>query len=145
MWHIGRYINAFERLVSEKKSGHPSVQTYINSGYLEHSLWNCPEVNATTHQWRLVNTSPGNGLVLSCSKPLPEPMLTQIYVLLWCCSATMSYYMSNFITANLSIQIIKLYFQSIMTQDISNDSDRNPPLANIHSLNSTSISTHLTN
>ena len=26
----------------------------------------------------------GNGLVLSSTKPLPEPMLTQIYATIWC-------------------------------------------------------------
>ena len=31
----------------------------------------------------LVNIGSGNGLVLSGNKPLPEPMLTQIYVAIW--------------------------------------------------------------
>ena len=30
-----------------------------------------------------VNIGLGNGLVLSGNKPLPEPMLTQIYVTIW--------------------------------------------------------------
>ena len=31
-----------------------------------------------------VNIGSGNGLVPSGNKPLPEPMLTQIYVAIWC-------------------------------------------------------------
>ena len=30
-----------------------------------------------------VDTGSGNGLVLSSNKPLPEPMLAQIYVAIW--------------------------------------------------------------
>ena len=37
-------------------------------------------VNATEHLFWQVNIGSGNGLVLSSNKPLPEPMLTQIYV-----------------------------------------------------------------
>ena len=36
------------------------------------------------------NIGSGNGLVPSGSKPLPEPMLTQIYVAIWHLEATMS-------------------------------------------------------
>ena len=36
-------------------------------------------MNATRPYW-YVNIGSGNGLVLSGNKPLPEPMLTQIYV-----------------------------------------------------------------
>ena len=40
-------------------------------------MLNCPQVNATRpHLW-LVNTGSGNGLVKSCHKWLPEPMLTK--------------------------------------------------------------------
>ena len=38
----------------------------------------CPE----SYWWR-VHIGSGNGLVPSGSKPLPEPMLTQIYVTIW--------------------------------------------------------------
>ena len=31
-----------------------------------------------------------DGLVVSDNKPLPEPMLTQIYVAIWCLYATVS-------------------------------------------------------
>ena len=37
-------------------------------------------LNATRPHWWVVNIGPGNGLVLSGNKPLPEPMLTQIVV-----------------------------------------------------------------
>ena len=39
----------------------------------------------TSHifQWQLVNIGSGSGLVLSGNEPLPEPILTQIYVAIW--------------------------------------------------------------
>ena len=58
-------------------------QTHIKNRYLELFLQNCPQVNATRpHRW-LVNIGSDNGLVLSGNKPLPEPMLTQIYGTIW--------------------------------------------------------------
>ena len=33
--------------------------------------------------WRSVNIGSGNGMVSSRNKPLPEPMLTQISVVIW--------------------------------------------------------------
>ena len=56
----------------------------------EHFLWNCSQVNATEHFWWDVNTDSGNGLVPFGNKALLEPMLTQIYVAIWCYYATMS-------------------------------------------------------
>ena len=47
-------------------------------------LWNCYQVNAKTPHWSPVNIGSGNGLVPSGNKPLPEPMLTKIYVAIWC-------------------------------------------------------------
>ena len=40
-------------------------------------------MNATNPHWWLVNVGSGNGLVLSGSKPLPEPMLTTFHVAIW--------------------------------------------------------------
>ena len=37
-----------------------------------------------------INIGPGIGLVPSGDKPLPEPMLTQVYVAIWHQQATMS-------------------------------------------------------
>ena len=37
-------------------------------------------MNTTEPFWKEVDIGSGNGLVLSGSKPLPEPMLTQIYM-----------------------------------------------------------------
>ena len=59
--------------------------------YIEHFLWNCPQVNATRPQ-RLVNIASGNGLVPSVNKPLPGPILTHIYAIyaaIWRQQATM--------------------------------------------------------
>ena len=45
------------------------------------TLWNCCQANATEPQQWKVNFGLGNGLVVpSGNKPLPEPILTQIYV-----------------------------------------------------------------
>ena len=52
-------------------------------------LWNCPHVNAKRpHLW-LVNNVSGNGLMLSGIKPLPEPMLTHVYLAIWHHQTTM--------------------------------------------------------
>ena len=40
-------------------------------------------MNATRPYWEKVNIGSGDGLVLLGNKPLPEPMLTQIYVAKW--------------------------------------------------------------
>ena len=40
----------------------------------------CPHMNAMGPYWWEVNIGSGNGLVPSGSKPIPEPILTQIYV-----------------------------------------------------------------
>ena len=46
-------------------------------------MWNCPQVITTRANWRLVNTGSGNSLVPPGSKPLSEPMWTQISVTIW--------------------------------------------------------------
>ena len=43
----------------------------------------CSQMNATEPHWWKINIGSGNGLVPSGNKPLPEPMLTQIYVAIW--------------------------------------------------------------
>ena len=63
----------------------------IFSGWwLRYSLWNYPQVILIGTYWWQVNIGSGNGLVPSGNKPLPEPMLTQIYVAQWHHQATMS-------------------------------------------------------
>ena len=54
--------------------------THVMEKVHEHFLWNCLLVNATEHIWWYGNVGSGNGLLLSGNKPLPEPILTQIYV-----------------------------------------------------------------
>ena len=41
-------------------------------------------MNATRLYWWQVNIGPGDGLVPSGNKPLPEQMVTQISVAIWC-------------------------------------------------------------
>ena len=49
----------------------------------EVSLWNCSQMNVTgPHSW-LVNIGSGNDLLPSGNKPLPEPVLTEIYIAIW--------------------------------------------------------------
>ena len=51
--------------------------------YLEHLCKNCPGMNSTGHHWWEINIDSGNGLVLSVTKPLSEPMLTKFHDALW--------------------------------------------------------------
>ena len=53
-----------------------NFHTQIKDKYLEHFLWNCPQVNAIRLHWWLVNIGSGNGLVSSGNNPLPEQMLS---------------------------------------------------------------------
>ena len=50
----------------------------------------CLYVNGSGSWQMSVRIGLGNGLVLSGNKSLPEPMLTEIYVAIWCHLATMS-------------------------------------------------------
>ena len=63
-----------------------NFQTKLGDWYLEYSS----EYNLRMNAQVSVNTGSGNGLVPSGNKPLPEPMLTQIYVTIWHHQATMS-------------------------------------------------------
>ena len=53
-------------------------------------LGNCPQMNVTEPYWWSANCGLGKGLEPSSTTPLPEPMLTQIYVDIRLCQATMS-------------------------------------------------------
>ena len=54
-------------------------------------MGSCQQVNATSPHWWLVNVGSRNSLVLSGSKPLPEPMLTPSHVAIWCDQASMCF------------------------------------------------------
>ena len=56
----------------------------FNEQWLRYLSRHCPQMNATRPYWWQVNIGSGKGLVPSGNKPLPEPMLTQIYVAKWC-------------------------------------------------------------
>ena len=51
---------------------------------------NARQVTATRSYLWLVNIGLGNGLVPWGNKPLPEPMLTNLFDVIWCQWATMS-------------------------------------------------------
>ena len=82
-----------------------NFQTYIKDTYLEYFLWNCPLVNTTSPHWWLVNIGSGNGLVPSGNKPLPEPMLIQIFSLIQ--------HPSIFYSVNILISIMALRYTDI--------------------------------
>ena len=48
--------------------------------YLQIFWCACPQINVMGPHWWQVNIGSGNGLVPSCDKPLPEPLLTPLYV-----------------------------------------------------------------
>ena len=50
---------------------------------VEASLVRFSQMNITGHYWWKINIGSGNGLVPSGNKPLPKPVLTQIYVAMW--------------------------------------------------------------
>ena len=57
--------------------------SHFTDWYLQIFWRQCPQMNTTELYWWQVNIGWGNGLVPSCIKPLPGPMLTQIYVAVW--------------------------------------------------------------
>ena len=54
----------------------------VTEKFYEQFFWNYSHVNVTEHLWLEVNMGSGNGLVPSGNKPLPEPMLTDLYVVI---------------------------------------------------------------
>ena len=68
-----------------------SFQNDFRDWWLTHLLWNCTNMNVTGLHWWSVNIGSGNGLVKSGNKPLPEPILTQIFATIWRHLATMSW------------------------------------------------------
>ena len=58
-------------------------------------LWNCLQMKFTGLYWWYINIGSGNGLVPSGTKPLPKPMLIQIYAVSMHPQATMSYLSVN--------------------------------------------------
>ena len=60
-----------------------NFQANFNDWWLRYLLQNCPQMNVTGPYWWQVIIGSGNGLVPTGNKPLPEPMLTQIFVAIW--------------------------------------------------------------
>ena len=59
-----------------------NFQDDFSDWWLRYLIWNWPQMNATKPHWWLVNIGSGNGLMSSGNKPLPEPTLTQICVVI---------------------------------------------------------------
>ena len=60
-----------------------SFHSDFSDWWLRYLLWNCTNMHVTGLHWWSVKIGSGNGLVPSGNKPLPERMLTQIYVAIW--------------------------------------------------------------
>ena len=67
IYHIFVYIYIYI-LIDDSKM-------HINGLYIEHFIWNCPQMNGQRTHWWLVNIGSGSGLVSSGKTSLPEPML----------------------------------------------------------------------
>ena len=65
-------------------------QAYLIYQCLKYLLQKCLHVNAAGPNWSEANISSVIGLMQSGKKPLPESMLTEIYVTIWHHKATMS-------------------------------------------------------
>ena len=70
----------------------------LNYSFETHSKDNILSISCEiAHRWMckvslmIINIGSGNGLVLSSNKPLPDPMLAQLYVPIWHHQATVSY------------------------------------------------------
>ena len=102
-WHLHNFINstrshwAKEHHVSNKTDTASThwppgmwLWSWINNFYtdskdrdLDHFLWNGPQVNVRKPHWWLVNIGSGNGLGLTGTMSLPEPILSHCYVAIW--------------------------------------------------------------
>ena len=60
-----------------------SIRLKISALNFKNVIPKLVQVNAIEHLWWYVNIGLCNGLVASCNKPLPEPMLTQICDTIW--------------------------------------------------------------
>ena len=80
-------IGTWEILINTRGN---NFETNFSNWWLKYLLWKCPQVIVTGPHWWYINIGSGNGLVPSGTKPLPEPMLTQFYVGIWCHEVTMS-------------------------------------------------------
>ena len=80
-------------LLAPGKCGN-NFKIVISNSFYELIPWAFPEklLRGECHRTPLmiINIGSGNGLVPSGNKPLPDPMLTQIYVPIWRHQATMS-------------------------------------------------------
>ena len=79
--------------------------------WLKYLSWNCHQMNVTGPYWWSVNTGLANGLVLSGSKPLPEPMLTLFH--------------------DHMIQKVKSFCEQLALEHLSNTWMRNEVLFNV--------------
>ena len=69
--------------ISETESWEIWMKLWRSNFQAYFSDW-CPHVIVAGLQWWWVNTGSGNGLVPSGNKLLPEQMLIQLYVTIWC-------------------------------------------------------------
>ena len=62
-----------------------NIRTHVTNSIYEHFLQNCSQMNTTEHfSWLMISQHWFNELVPSSNMPLPEPMLTEIHVIIRC-------------------------------------------------------------
>ena len=88
-WEVAQweYCEQFNSLASDKFEW--NFRYVIFKWILVTDGWGS-DMNVTGLHWWSVNIGSGDGLVPSGNKPLPEPMLTQIYVAKWHHQVSMS-------------------------------------------------------
>ena len=84
-WNVSEILihiqtSSLKKMLRNMSSEISNFLNHIKDRHAEHFLWNCHQVNATRSHWGLSNIGSDNGLGPSGNKPLPELMLTQIYV-----------------------------------------------------------------
>ena len=88
MWHVvclqhlARASSEQSRSTTVLPINHVIQIPQCLSGFVNHDY--CLNMNVTGLRWWSVNIVSGNGLVPSGNKTLPELMLTQISVTIWC-------------------------------------------------------------
>ena len=73
--------HAQQQVLQNKINSLASKEIVTDAWGISHEIG---QISVTGNNCWLVNIGSGNGLVPSGNKPLPEPMLTQIYVVTWC-------------------------------------------------------------
>ena len=72
-------------------SEHTHFQSHIKDKYLEHFLWNLPQMNAIGPHWWFINIGSGKGMLPSVNISLSDSMLIKFYGTIWRLYASLSW------------------------------------------------------